>query len=180
MSLNAKNTDRTRGGQGRRAVRRGCRLFGTVGQFFRFGSHFFFVVFFGSLPLPAAVYHNFVDLLSANSKNNNNNAKKSNNRTEENQKRGAPERRQLAMAPKKTFAGRPKNFAKQYLNASPTRKTCRRRMMERERGRSGADSWRQQRAEMILSWKYKYLCYPRNVQTGKGFKGKLAAVIIVE
>lgn len=60
-----------------------------------------FFVFFGSLPLPAAVYHNFVDLLSANSKNNNNNAKKSNNRAGENQKRGAPERRQLAMAPKK-------------------------------------------------------------------------------
>lgn len=101
MSLNAKNTDRTRGGQGRQAVRRSCRLFGTVGQFFRFGSHFFVVAFFGSLPLPAAVYHNFVDLLSANSKNNNNNAKKSNNRAGENQKRGAPERRQLAMAPKK-------------------------------------------------------------------------------
>lgn len=107
MSLNAKNTDRTRGGQGRGAARRGCRLFGTVGQFFRFGSHFF-AVFFGSLPLPAAVYHNFVDLLSANSKNNknnnknnNNNAKKSNNRAEENQKRGAPERRQRAMAPEK-------------------------------------------------------------------------------
>lgn len=46
MSLNAKNTDRIRGGQGRRAVRRGCRLFGTVGQFFRFGSHIF-VVFLG-------------------------------------------------------------------------------------------------------------------------------------
>lgn len=96
-----------KGGQGRGVARRGCRLFGTVGQFFRFGSHFFVVVF-GSLPLPAAVYHNFVDLLSANStnnknnnKNNNNNAKKSNNRAEENQKRGAPERRQRAMAPKK-------------------------------------------------------------------------------
>lgn len=62
---------------------------------------FLLLFFFGSLPLPAAVYHNFVDLLSANSKNNNNNAKKSNNRAEENQKRGAPERRQLAMAPKK-------------------------------------------------------------------------------
>lgn len=47
MSLNAKNTVRTRGGQGRRAVRRGSRLFGTVGQFFRFGPHFFVVFFLG-------------------------------------------------------------------------------------------------------------------------------------
>lgn len=135
MSLNAKNTDRTRGGQGRQAVRRGCRLFGTVGQFFRFGSHFV-VVFFGSLPLPAAVYHNFVDLLSANSKNNNNNAKKSNNRAEENQKRGAPERRQLAMAPK-NFCRPPKKLCQTKFKCFPNEKN----LQKKDDGKGQGKKW---------------------------------------
>jgi len=73
--------------------------------------------------LPAAVYHNFVDLLSANSNKNNNN-KKTNNRDGENQKR--TNRKAGSATAKKSFSQQklcqanlnvPKNLQQQQRTA---------------------------------------------------------------
>jgi len=82
-------------------------------SFFHFPSFFpflllnFFWVFW--VPLPAAVYHNFVDLLSAKSNNNNNNNNKSSNR-EGKIKKGRTGKQAAAPPNKKVSFN--KNFAK--------------------------------------------------------------------
>lgn len=70
-------------------------------------SIFFILGLFFWVSLPAAVYHNFVDLLSAKSNKNNNN-KKSNNRAGK-IKKGA-NRKAGSATPKKVSSN--KNFAK--------------------------------------------------------------------
>lgn len=170
MSLNAKNTDRTRGGQRLQTFRHSWSVFPiwfSLFCCFFLGRSLYLQLFIIILLICCLLTARTITTMPRRATIAPRKIKKGAHRKEGNS-RWHP----------KNFCRPPKKLCQTIFKCFPNEKNLQKK--DDGKGRSGADSWRQQRAEMILSWKYKYLCYPRNVQTGKGFKGKLAAVIIVE